>query len=251
VLFRETIVTVHEFFFQILTFVLGSAIGVSVPLLDKMYQKWVAGTLAILLIIIASMWTGYGVGVNDRVIPTPRPTVAIEVTRQVAVPIEVTRVVGVPVEVTRQVEVPVEVTRVAEVTRMVEVRVEVTKTPFEDNASLKFNPDGKWNGVCKWSQEYPNIFGNRDLIREYTCNLELTKDGSVYQGLWQMKGSDEIWERFVVISLPSYNNGISLNFTSRFGPGHMKYVQERLYVQVIGDQSIQWLNFSGVFIKND
>lgn len=49
----------RDFLFQIFLFLLGSIIGITVPLLSKRGQKWTAGVLAILLIAISLIWTGY------------------------------------------------------------------------------------------------------------------------------------------------------------------------------------------------
>jgi hypothetical protein len=50
----------RNFFFQIFLFMLGVALGLAVPLFPRSGQKWVIGILAVLLVAISLMWTGYG-----------------------------------------------------------------------------------------------------------------------------------------------------------------------------------------------
>jgi hypothetical protein len=54
-----------NFFFQIFLFMLGVALGLAVPLFPRSGQKWVTGILAVLLVAISLMWTGYGLAMRE------------------------------------------------------------------------------------------------------------------------------------------------------------------------------------------
>ena len=55
----------RDYFFQLVLFLAGVVSGIVVPLLPKKGQKWVAGILAVLLIVISFVWAGYEIGVRE------------------------------------------------------------------------------------------------------------------------------------------------------------------------------------------
>ena len=63
----------RDFLFQIFLFLAGSIIGITAPLLSKRGQKWTAGVLAILLIAISLIWTGYEIA-TIAASTSPSPT---------------------------------------------------------------------------------------------------------------------------------------------------------------------------------
>lgn len=61
----------NDLFFQIVLFLVGAIIGVVAQILKPLYQKILAGVLAIICIAVASMWLGYQMGVSQVNLPTP------------------------------------------------------------------------------------------------------------------------------------------------------------------------------------
>lgn len=55
----------RDYFFQIVLFLAGIVAGVVIPLLPNKGQKWVAGVLSVLLIMVALIWVGYELGVRE------------------------------------------------------------------------------------------------------------------------------------------------------------------------------------------
>lgn len=55
----------RDFFLQIVLFIVGAFIGIAVPLLKPVYQKWIAGILSISAIIVSLVWFGYELGARQ------------------------------------------------------------------------------------------------------------------------------------------------------------------------------------------
>lgn len=64
----------RDFFFQLVLFLAGVAIGIAVPLLPKTRQKLIAGLFSALLVGVSLVWAGYELRSIDLTKPTPLPT---------------------------------------------------------------------------------------------------------------------------------------------------------------------------------
>lgn len=54
-----------DFFFQIVLFLAGTVLGITIPLLRKKNQKFMAGVLSILLVGVSLIWIGYEIGTRE------------------------------------------------------------------------------------------------------------------------------------------------------------------------------------------
>lgn len=79
----------RDFLFQIVLFIAGAVIGVTVPLLSKRGQKWAVGTFAGLLIGTSLFWIGYELGARQQHTLTSTnvaPSTAVSATNKTSSP---------------------------------------------------------------------------------------------------------------------------------------------------------------------
>ncbi len=55
----------RDFFYQVVVFIAGSLIGISVPILHQKWQKVIAGVGAVLLLLLSTTWIGYEIGIQQ------------------------------------------------------------------------------------------------------------------------------------------------------------------------------------------